>query len=146
MQPITRVLEALDAFTPRGDEDADVDRLSEIVDDLSQLADRSLAIPAIFALLERCEAADLGSPGPLVHTLEAMEGYAAELRVSLERRPTPLTLWMVNRILNGRPGRERAGWLVALESAASHPRASSASRQEALGFLRHQAADGPARH
>lgn len=42
-------------------------------------------------------------PGEIVHTLETYykKGLKQELLMSLERKPTFYTVWMLNRILNG---------------------------------------------
>jgi hypothetical protein len=52
--------------------------------------------------MERYPEADLGSPGPLVHTIERIPiaQFGTFLRSSVERQPGQLNLWMVNRILN----------------------------------------------
>jgi hypothetical protein len=47
------------------------------------------AIPEVFGVMERMPAADLGLPGPLVHTLEALKGYEPELMRSVRRSPSP---------------------------------------------------------
>jgi hypothetical protein len=92
----------------------------------------------MFDLMERLDHVDLGSPGPLVHALEATSpAYEVPLKSSLRRKPGPLSVWMVNRILNmDRP--ERAEWLQELTMAAEHPRASEQTRQDALEYLRFQ--------
>jgi hypothetical protein len=77
------------------------ERLQELTDELMRLPQPQRAVRALFDVMERMPDADLGSPGPLVHTLEAMRGhYERELVNSLKRKPTLLAIWMVNRILN----------------------------------------------
>jgi hypothetical protein len=68
----------------------------------------------MFALMERLDGVDLGSPGPLVHALESTgAAYEPRLKASVQRKPSPLTVWMVNRILNtDRPN--RGSWLDLL--------------------------------
>lgn len=43
------------------------------------------AIPELFSVMEGMPDADLGSPGPLVHPLEALKEYQAELMRSVRR-------------------------------------------------------------
>ncbi|WCN83950.1 hypothetical protein [Micromonospora sp. LH3U1] len=88
--------------------------------------------------MERLDEADLGSPGPLVHTLETWHGYRPLLVASLRRKPTPLTVWMANRVLNGNPP-DTHQWLQLLREAANHPVASSQAQADARGFLKYQA-------
>jgi len=83
---------------------------------------------------------DLGSPGPLVHTLERMRGhYESELVESVRRRPTPLAVWMVNRVLNAtRAPEQRQIYLDLLRIVAEHPTASDKAQEEARRFIEHQ--------
>ncbi len=95
-------------------------------------------IPAMVDVMERLDHADLGSPGPLVHTIEGWPGQYEELLAdSLQRKPTPLTVWMVNRILNRQPDNANI-WLDLLRSVRDHPAASPAAKADAEGFLRYQ--------
>lgn len=73
------------------------DQLYQFTEALMELPSPERAIPELFAVMERFPDAELGTPGPLVHTLERMD-YAEELVASLRRRPTPHAVWMVNRI------------------------------------------------
>src|SRR5688572_164733 len=73
-----------------------IERLAEICDELVEHSVKVVA-PLILGFIERfadpklIDASwDLGSPGPLVHTLEAMPGYEPYLEESLRRRPAPL--------------------------------------------------------
>ena len=140
MPSIEHVAAQLNAFRPDPTTGNDSARLQEIVEGLRRFPRRLEAVPVIFALIERFPNADLGSPGPLVRELESMGGYQQELRSSLRRLPTMLTLWMVNRILNSRlPSEERSAWLTELRACTSHPLASITGKSEASEFLQHQA-------
>jgi hypothetical protein len=75
-----------------------LERLAELTDALMSVPEPEKAIPELFSVMERLPDADLGSPGPLVHTLERMHGYECELVRSVRRQPSPLSVWMVNRI------------------------------------------------
>lgn len=95
--------------------------------------------PAILGLIERYPEAELGSPGPLVHELEAIPGYESFLRDSVARKPTYLSIWMVNRILNSElSADERSVWLQVLRTVLIHPLASADLRQGANEFLEHR--------
>lgn len=134
-----QVIEALAAFVPSDDEREVVCRLYEIFEGLSSRPDRRSAVPAMFGLMERYPEAILGTPGPLVHELEAIEGYAAELRESVLRQPSYLTVWMINRILNGEPDDDqRRRWRQLLEVASKHPLTPELAREEAVRFIAHQ--------
>ena len=133
------VIAALETFEPLDDSD-NFRRLYRIFDGFGSLADREKAMPAMFSVLERYPDAELGSPGPLVHELEAIAGYRQLLKASLAVKPTYLTVWMVNRVLNSKlEATERQTWLGLLHAAAKHPQAVSSAREAANDFIRHQA-------
>jgi len=138
MGTVKATIDALRAFVPT-DDGKDVARLYEILDGFDSLPGRDRAIQSMFELMERFPDADLGAPGPLVHEIEAIDGYQAFLRQSLRRRPTDLTLWMVNRILNSELDEEsRRSWLNELRAVASHPDAPASAREAAARFVARQ--------
>jgi hypothetical protein len=139
MESIDSVIAALDAFQPSAVDTHNVHRLYEIFDGFRSLSGRERAAPAIYALLERFPDAELGSPGPLVHELEAIVGYQALLLASLHRQPSDLTVWMVNRILNSELSSEqRQMWLSELRAAGQHPNAPESTRMSVTDFLEYQ--------
>ncbi|MFG3604731.1 hypothetical protein [Micromonospora chersina] len=79
------------------------DRLQAICAELVERHDPERWTPLLYSLIERLDDADMGSPGPIVHSLETWSGYRPLLAESLRRKPTPLTLWMANRLLNTGP-------------------------------------------
>lgn len=85
---------------------------------------------------------DHGTPGSLVHYVESFSGlgYEQHLLASLERKPTPPTVWMLNRCINGAPSaseRERLRRLLAL--ARNHPLTDDPTRETIDDFERYQA-------
>jgi hypothetical protein len=134
------IISALTAFEPTDDGADNVHGLIEALDGFAALPGNEAAMRAMFALLERFPGADFGTPGPLVHELEAQPAFPALLAASLESQPTELTAWMANRLLNSRLSREDRGeWLKRLTVVTSHPRASKAVRESAIRFLDFQA-------
>jgi hypothetical protein len=132
-----QILEGLAALKPEDFDNFIPEELFALTDELMALPNPERGIPALFNLMERLSGSDLGCPGPIVHTLESMQGhYESELCESLRRKPTPLSVWMVNRILNAcRNPEERNAYLAVLESAAEHPEASNEARNDALHFI-----------
>ena len=132
------VIAALNALGPSDfDEPGDWEILGDLCDELDTPEEILATAPAMFRLMERCPDADLGTPGPLVHTLERAEGYEEFLRTSVAECPTQTTVWMVNRILNAAP-RDADTWLMLLDAAERHPLASDACRADARDFLAFQ--------
>jgi hypothetical protein len=116
-----------------------MERLAELTHALVVLPSPERAIPELSAVMERLPESDLGSPGPLVHTLEKLAGYEDKLVQSLRRRPTALSVWMVNRILNAElSDGGRKSYLALLEAAAEHPDATNTVRDDARNFLKFQ--------
>jgi len=98
-------------------------------------------MPAMFFLRERFPDAEFGSPGPLVHELEAISGYLPLLCDSVRRQPTYLTVWMISRVLNSDlRSDQREAWLSELRAALEHPLASAQTRRFAEDVLEHQSA------
>src|SRR5262245_31418356 len=145
MRTLDQIFEGFAALKPqdfdymRTDSDG-MERLGALTDDLMTLPEPERGIRAMFDVMERLPESDLGSPGPLVHTIERMRGrYESELVESIRRRPTTLALWMVNRILNTtRAPEQRRIYLDLLRFAAEHPAAAEAARHEAQHFIEHQ--------
>jgi hypothetical protein len=83
-----------------------MERLDALLPALVAVSTPGAATLTILKLMERlsntpdlgdCE---FGTPGPMVHELEKLVGYEPQLIESVTRFPTPLTIWMVNRIMN----------------------------------------------
>lgn len=139
---IEAVIASLNAFVP-SEESANVEQLYRSLAPLTALppTERLPAVPAILSLIERFPDAEVGSPGPLVHELEAIPGYEDLLMASLQRQPEGLTVWMANRILNSELSpKARATWLAILTGVLRHPNASGVTKEVAAEFLQHQTA------
>jgi hypothetical protein len=96
------------------------------------------AVEAIFRFLEAYPDLDHGAPGPLVHFAERFygQGYEAALLRSFDRKPTSLTAWMVNRVLNGTAEEAvRDTLLAALEKAFAAPSTETEARIEIGHYL-----------
>jgi hypothetical protein len=116
------------------------ERLSELTDALLALPDgREAAIPELFSVMERMPDADLGSPGPPVHTLEKLTGYEHELIRSVSRCPSLLSVWMVNRILNTDLATDvRQSYMLLLSEAATRSDVAKSIQDDAREFLEFQ--------
>jgi hypothetical protein len=137
-----QIIEALDALNSNDFDLNEADgqhKLYVLTDELLQQPNPERAIPALFAVMERMPKADLGSPGPLVHTLEKFKNYELELKASLLRAPCLLSVLMVNSILNTTTNSEqREAWLNLLDSVVANPDTTSGTKQAALHFIKFQ--------
>jgi hypothetical protein len=134
---INAVILALDEFVP--DDFGNDAKLYEIFEGFESFPSRELTIDSMLGLIERFPDADLGSPGPLVHELEAIPGYEPFLLQSLRRQPADLTVWMANRILNTElPTEVRTAWLNELRMVLKNPKAKESTRDAANEFLEFQ--------
>lgn len=141
---VEQIAADFDALTPR---DFDVtspsangwERLHVLCEELEAIGDIEQCAPVLFRTMERLDGQDLGSPGPLVHTLESWRGgYEPFLGESMRRKPTALSVWMVNRLLNSDPA-DTELWLSLLRSVSDHPAATEVTKMLARDFLSHQA-------
>ncbi|MGC3996865.1 MAG: hypothetical protein QM767_04760 [Anaeromyxobacter sp.] len=82
------------------------------------------ALVPVLRFMEEHPGLDFGQPGSLVHFLEDMdlESFTRELVASIERRPTPHTLWMIHRIANAVDDpREERRLMEIIARARQHP-------------------------
>jgi len=138
---LEQVIAGLDAFKPAPIDITNTQYFYKLLDGFHDLPveERRKAIPDFFALFERFPEAELGNPGPLVHTLEAMGGYESQLRESIVRVPSIYTVWMVNRILNTElPDPTRQEWMKVLERVQDNTETSDDIRGEAANLLQYQ--------
>ena len=92
----------------------------------------------ILHFIEEHPTIDFGTPGALVHFVERFyqHGYEELLLESVSRKPTSLTLWMVNRIANGTKEPDlRQRLVAAMQAARDSPAADPNTKQMADRFL-----------
>jgi hypothetical protein len=141
MRGIDDVIADLEAFRPSATEPDSLQRLNTILEGLEEMPDNLRAAHSLFRLLERHSGAELGSPGPIVHSLETIAPRSRLLAESLMRKPTTYTIWMVGRILNSKQSQlERDFWLLQLKNVQSHPHSSPHDRDRAGEILVRHAA------
>ena len=137
----SRVLSALDAFTPGDDPDETMRALSQTVSRGRPGLDPRRFRRAVFALLERFPDAEFGTPGALIHEVERRPGFEDELEQSLARQPTFLSVSMVNRLMNlTEDAQTLLRWSTVLESVTRHARAPDWVQKAASRYLEHQRA------
>ena len=131
---------ALGKLEPADDDVSLEQTLDGLVQTINDIEDISPAFRHIFEFFERFPNAEHGSPGPLVHLVERWpSAYVRELVSSIERQPTPNTIWMLNRILNATiPAAQRARFMALLDASIRHPRADARARDQAAHFLQYQ--------
>ncbi len=112
------------------------EQLDLLTDCLLDLPERQSAVAELFGVMERMPESDLGTPGPLVYTLEQLD-YEAELIDSVRRVPTVLSVTMVSRLLRKEiPTEKREILLDLLAQVPGHAQATYSTREDAKHFLR----------
>jgi hypothetical protein len=112
--------EKLRAFTPTGNEPIDLQALDDLLDQLGERQRDPDVRRELISIFERCPGADLGSPGPIVHSLEKapIDDHVQLLAASLQRRATIMTIWMAERCFRSKlSDRNRSMLLEALTDA-----------------------------
>jgi hypothetical protein len=93
---------------------------------------------SILRFMEDHPEIDYGMPGPLVHFLERAPRATHEARLldSIARKPTFVTVWMLNRLLNGTQDPvARRRQIAALSQAENHAGADAEAREWIRKFL-----------
>src|SRR5262249_54832786 len=129
-----KILADLDAFGPPME---DWGRLDELLQELWASHSPSQGVRTLFGVLERYPDHDgYGVFWPILHGLEAIPGYEAELIRSVQRTPTEFNLMMVGRLLNAGQKEVNDVSLVELLSAvATDKRYDEAVRKQAKKYL-----------
>lgn len=141
---VTEIIKTLNEFVPFSDNDPVNDNetfFSDLMNDWEKMPGRENVIPAIFNLMEKFPHADFGSPGPIVHALESngVKFYEVNLHKSLMKKPTPLTVWMYNRIINAEnDDRIIKGHIERLKLFGRHPFADEETKKVIKQFLDYQ--------
>jgi hypothetical protein len=91
-------------------------RSREVTDALLAAGAGIEAVEPILRFMEANPHVDFGTPGALVHFVERFfrKGYEEKLVGSVRRKPTPHTLWMLSRLINGVRDPEARRQLVAV--------------------------------
>lgn len=71
-----------------------------VVEEMKDCEDTSIFIEPIFRMMEAAPLFNFGSPGSLVHFIEATDGYESKLIESMQRSPSLHGLILLGRILN----------------------------------------------
>ena len=138
MQNLASIQQLIDAI-PFDDGDVDVLAMDEAVLAIDRLPEPRQAVPMLFDWFEAHAGLFVGSPGAFVHFIEEKLDYFPLLLASLARKPTGITVWMVNRIANAATSApEIQQWIDVLQAALVHPLADEECRDEAQHFLDRQ--------
>jgi hypothetical protein len=100
--------------------------------------DARAAVRPILELMEQNPDVDYGCPGPLTHFIEDFhrDGYEVELVASVGRRPTPHTVWLLRRLINGTKDEgELAIYVELMVAIGNHPTAPEKARRAAQEFV-----------
>ena len=138
MQSLAAIKALLDAIGFE-DGEADVLAMDETVLAIDRLPEPRQAVPLLFDWFEAHAGQDVGSPGAFVHFIEEKLDFFPLLLASLARKPTGITVWMVNRIANAATNApEIQPWIDVLQAALVHPLADEECRDDAQHFLQRQ--------
>ena len=135
---ISEILDEISQISFEYDE-ADNGQMYEICDHIEKLENPREILPHLFSWFEKFSEYDVGSPGPFVHFIEERNDYHEFLLESILRKPTIITLWMVNRLVNGaKNDGDREKWLQVLKDCCANHLADEDIRQSATEYLTYQ--------
>ena len=131
----SRILPELSAVASEPDFDV---RSSDLADEWTAAGAGLDAVEPVLRFMEGHPDLEYGAPGGLVHFVERFhrKGYEQFLLDSVLRRPTWITTWMLNRLLNGATeSAARQLFLQAMERAQAHPKADPRTVDQLRRFL-----------
>jgi hypothetical protein len=138
-RPVEQIIADFDAFTPTDEVDFNYQgrlKLDTLCQELLVTPEPGQGVRAILGIMERFTDSDLGTPGPLVHTLEQIPGYETALVESVQRQPGSLSVEMIGRIRNSAPpGEARDQWEKLLRETAVREGVHQAASEIAETFL-----------
>jgi hypothetical protein len=129
------VTKQLEEIVTSGD---DLEWLSGQLTDKWENEPKSLEIvEAILQFMESHPEIEYGIPGSLVHFVEAFPNYQEKIIESVERKPTPHTLWMLDRVITAEQDqRQRDALIAVLRRALENPAADLRARDRASESLK----------
>ena len=138
-----QIIETLNNFVPFSEDDHENSNetyFDNLLWVLENREDFELAFESIFNLFEKYPLTDFGMPGTFVHTLEKFVGhYEKYLFESLKRRPTPMTILMLNRIINGEQNIIiKQNLIDKLQSYLDHPLVEKETADSIKDFVAYQ--------
>ena len=94
------------------------------------------AVEPILQFMENHPEVDYGTPGPLVFFVEAFSCYERKLIKSIQRKPTPNTVGMLNRVINSKSDpQQRRTVISVLEGVVENVAADAMTRSRASYYL-----------
>lgn len=107
----------------------------DCVDNIEENYNTLEAVKQLLMLMERHPTFYFGSPGSIVHFVETFykKGYEEELVLSLKRRTTMHTMWMLNRIINA--GENKEFYINILKEIATNENYEAEIRERAEYFI-----------
>lgn len=133
------LLDRIYHFVPQEYESDNVNELYLLTQDLNEAENPGQFVRPIFELIEKYPIMEAGTPFPVVHFLEK-QNYKGALLDSLARKPTPMTVFMLNRILNVTEEElsEYENLLVLMKEIADNPNVDTNTQKEASDFYDYQ--------
>lgn len=125
------------SFSPTGNEAADVHSLYDLLSQLGEVQGNSDVRCELISIFERHPDVSLGSPGPIVHSLEEspIDDHVELLAASIKRQATSMTVWMAERCFRSKLSNpNRAKLVESLKKAQQENHAGKIARaiEEAL--------------
>jgi hypothetical protein len=118
-----------------------VGSLYELTDAWSAAGVGEECIEPILEFVEAHPDLDYGVPGPLVHFLELLDDkeYEEKLIESIGRKPTDMTVRMINRVINGTAEPTKRALLIStMRRAATNPKTSPETIERINDYLDYQ--------
>jgi hypothetical protein len=110
----------------KGDKYLFQDPAFDLIDEIEELDNSADFVEPIFKLIERSPNIDFGGPGPFGHFLEKFSdkgngNYEEQLILSLQRKPTEYTIFLLHRLCNNKYISNRNDYIALYNSLCDTP-------------------------
>lgn len=126
------VYDQLEAISSRGDDFAYLS--DQLAMQWEADPEKDAFVEPILKFMETHPNLDYGVPGRLVHLLETLTRHEELVVESVQRTPMYYTVWMINRLINGKSKRSKAELIGVLEEISRNETIDRDIRELALEY------------
>lgn len=132
---LKEIIKKLEKYIDTDDFEYEADKCIEQLENMNTGIE---SVKELFELIERHPLSDFGGPGSIVYYLEQFfgKGYEGLLEESINRKPTVVTILMLNRLINGNDDADK--YLSLMKTVSERTDTENEIKELANEFLDYQ--------